>query len=68
MTACAECLRSENMMLVDIILKFKNVASVRVLEDVACVMSFVAEKSCLLMRQYLGNRTNNNGYFLPSCP
>ena len=53
-------LRSVNVTLVDIILKFETVAYVSVLEDVSCGTPFAAEKSCLLIRRRLGNCTNDD--------
>ena len=54
-------LRGANVMLVDIILKFKTIVSICVLEDVACCTPFVAKKSCLLIKQHLSNRKNDDG-------
>ena len=43
-------LRSANTALVDIILKFETIASVCVSENVARGTSFIARKSCLLIK------------------
>ena len=50
-------------MLVDIILKFETVASVRVSENVSYGIPFAAGKSCLLIKRHLGNCANNYELF-----